>query len=88
MPVKFSTGKPSQRPDIVTTPTTPGVPPTQCTLVTRWGEWINRDKPETGSGDREVNHLFALPIIIVDIIIDKKKLMQKLMTCLSWNSIF
>lgn len=37
------------------TETTSPVPPTQCATVTKWGQWINRDKPETGSGDREVD---------------------------------
>ncbi|KAH3698669.1 hypothetical protein DPMN_086215, partial [Dreissena polymorpha] len=36
------------------------VQPTVCATTSHWSSWINRDKPETGSGDKESNRNILL----------------------------
>ncbi|WAR09825.1 MFGM-like protein [Mya arenaria] len=55
----FSPKVPGQNTPTVTPPggstaTPTAVPTTVCATTTRWSSWMNRDKPTTGEGDKEV----------------------------------
>ncbi|WAQ93441.1 EDIL3-like protein [Mya arenaria] len=49
-----SKNTPTLTPSGGSTATPTAVPTTVCATTTRWSSWLNRDKPTTGEGDKEV----------------------------------
>lgn len=59
MPGIQSTVTPTAVPGEGTTMTPTAAPTTVCTTVAKWSSWVNRDKPSTGDGDKEVGPFSA-----------------------------
>ena len=57
-PLMFSNQTPTSGPGVGITETPTQAPTTVCATTTRWSNWVNRNKPGTGTGDFEVHFFF------------------------------
>ena len=62
-PLLHSVQTPSNAPEVVTTGTPTQAPSTECPKTTKWSNWLNRDRPSTGSGDKEVALCYNVYVI-------------------------